>query len=170
MTRQDWIHKWLVYTLALLPVWWSDAYILSRYPVFGVTPTLLPVAVTAVGVLEGVSGGAGFGLGVGLIWAAAYPGGHGERVLLLTLAGMVTGALSQYALAQTLLGFLLCAAGTLAVGEGLRVATELFFLSAPLETLLRIAVPELLLSLCWAPLVYALFYRVFRRVGGNRLA
>lgn len=170
MTRQDWIHKWLVYTLALLPVWWADAYILSRYPVFGVTPTLLPVAVAAVGVLEGTSGGAGFGLGVGLIWATAYPGSHGGRVLLLALTGMATGGASQYALAQTLLGFLLCAAGTLAVVEGLQVAVELFLMTAELETLLRVAIPQLLLSLCWAPLVYVLFYRVFRRVGGDRLA
>ena len=103
MTRQDRLRKWFSYALTLLPVWWLDAYILSRWPVFGVTPVLLPVAVTAVSVLEGVSGGAGFGFGAGLLWAA-YPGGHGSRVLVLTVMGMLTGALAQYALAQTLMG------------------------------------------------------------------
>ena len=110
MTRRDWLNKWLHYLLALLPVWWLDAYILPRFPIFGVSALLLPVAVTAVGVLEGVAGGAGFGFGVGLLWATAYAGGQGERVLLLTLVGMFTGALAQYALARTLMGCVVCSA------------------------------------------------------------
>lgn len=170
MTRQNWLHKWLIYALALLPVWWLDAYVLSRYPLFGATPTLLPLAAAAVGVLEGVAGGAGFGLGTGLIWACAYPGSNGSRVLLLTLVGLGTGAVSQYALAQTLLGCLLCSAASLAVLEGLNILRELFFLQADLDTLLSIALPQLGWSLCWVPLIYALFWNVFRRVGGNRLA
>lgn len=169
MTRQDWLYKWFSYALALLGVWWLDAYVLSRFPVFGVTPVLLPVAVTAVGVLEGVSGGAGFGLGVGLLWAA-YPGSQGGRVLLLTLMGMFTGALAQYALAQTLLGCVLCSAVALAVMELVQVAEELFFLRAQLWPALCTALPQLLWTLCWVPVVYGMFYRVFVRVGGDRLA
>ena len=47
MTRQDLIHKWAVYALALLPVWLLDSCILPRFPLFGVTPMLLPLALTA---------------------------------------------------------------------------------------------------------------------------
>ena len=39
-----------------------------------------------------------------------------------------------------------------------------------LDVLLRVAVPEVLLSLCWTPLVYLIFRFIFRRVGGTRLA
>ena len=49
MTRRDQLFKWAVYALGLLPVWVLDAFVLSRYPLFGVTPILLPVA-TALGV------------------------------------------------------------------------------------------------------------------------
>lgn len=169
MTRQDWLYKWFSYGLALVPVWWLDSYVLSRFPVLGVTALLLPVAVTAVGVLEGVSGGAGFGLAAGLLWAAAYPGGQGARVLLLTLMGMLTGVLAQYALAQTLLGCVLCSAAVLVVIQLLEILPELFFMRAQLRPLLGIALPQLVWTLCWVPLVYALFYRVFARVGGDRL-
>ena len=62
MTRRDLIHKWLVYALGLLPLWLLDDYILPRYPLFGVTPMLLPVAAAAVAVLEGAYAGAGFGM------------------------------------------------------------------------------------------------------------
>lgn len=170
MTRQAWLQKWISYTLALLGVWLLDAYVLSRFPVFGVTPILLPVAATAVGVLEGVSGGAGFGLATGLLWATAYPGSMGLRVLLLTVVGMLTGALAQYALSQTLMGCLLCSAATLAVIEATYAAQELFFLRATLWSVLRSALPQLLWTLCWAPVVYGVFHRVFLRVGGDRLA
>ncbi|MBO5340504.1 MAG: rod shape-determining protein MreD [Oscillospiraceae bacterium] len=170
MTRQDWLYKWFSYGLALIPVWWLDAYVLSRFPVLGVTALLLPVAVAAVGVLEGASGGAGFGLAAGLLWACAYSGGHGGRVLLLAVMGVLTGVLAQYALAQTLLGCVLCSAVALAVIELLEILPEIFFMRAQLLPLLNIALPQLIWTLCWVPMVYALFYRVFVRVGGDRLA
>lgn len=170
MARQDWIHKWLCYALALLPVWWLDAYILTRIPVFGVTPLLMPVAVTSVAVLEGVSGGAGFGFGAGLLWATAYAGGDGSRVLVLTLVGMFVGALARYALARSLAGCLICSAGALSVLYLLRGATELFFMRATLWQLLRVALPQLLWTLVWTVPVYGIFYRVYSRVGGDKLA
>jgi len=170
VARQDWIHKWLCYALALLPVWWLDAYVLTRFPVFGVTALLLPVAVTAVAVLEGVSGGAGFGLGVGLLWATAYADGDGSRVLLLTLVGMFVGALARYALARSLVGCMLCSAGALAALLLVRGAVDLFFMRANLWQLLGVAAPQLFWSLVWTPPVYAIFYRVYQRVGGDKLA
>ena len=111
MTRRDFIRKWLVYALGLLPVWLLDAYILPRYPLYGASPMLLPLAVAAVAVLEGAYSGTGFGLAVGLLWELAYPGGFGGLVFFLALAGMVMGAVSQYALSQSFPGCLICAAG-----------------------------------------------------------
>ena len=92
MTRRDQLFKWAVYALGLLPVWVLDAFVLSRYPLFGVTPILLPVAAAAVAVLEGAAGGAGFGLWIGLIWTLSYPGVPAAMIFLLTLAGFFTGS------------------------------------------------------------------------------
>lgn len=170
MTKQAWLQKWFCYALWLLPVWWLDAFVLSRWPVFGATPALLPVAVTAVAVLEGASGGAGFGFGAGLLWATAYPGGHGSRVFLLTLVGLFTGALAQYALSQSLVGCLLCSAAALAVVELVHIAEDLFFLRAQVGPALLAALPQLLWTLCWVPVVYGIFSRAFDRVGGDRLS
>ena len=68
MTRQDLIHKWAVYALALLPVWLLDSCILPRFPLFGITPMLLPLALTAVAVLEGS------GAGAASVWQWAWCG------------------------------------------------------------------------------------------------
>ena len=170
MTRRDLIQKWLTYALALVPVWLLDCYILPRYPLWGTVPMLLPLAAAAVAVLEGAYSGTGFGLGVGLLWELAYPGGFGGLVFFLALAGMAMGGVSQYALSQTFVGCLICAAGTVGLLELLRIARGLLTNAAPLSALLEAAAPEFLWSLAWTPLVWLLFRAVYRKVGGTKLA
>lgn len=170
MTRRDLIHKWFIYSLGLVVVWLLDAYVLPRYPVYGTTPMLLPVAVVAVAVLEGALAGSGFGLAVGLLWEVAYPGGFGGLVAFLAVMGMLTGALAQYALSQSLPGCLLSSALMLGVLDGMRILRGLLTHAADLPTMLEVAVPECLLSLAWTPLVYLLFRQIFKRVGGTKLA
>jgi len=170
MTQRDYIHKWLVYALGLVPVWLLDACILPRYPLWGVTPMLLPLAAAAVSVLEGAYAGTGFGLGVGLLWELAYPGGFGGLVFYMALAGMAMGAVSQYALSQSFPGCFICAAGALGLLDLLRMARMLFINAADLSELLRVAVPEFLWSMAWTPLVWLLFRAIYHRVGGTRLA
>ena len=72
MTRQDFLIKWGVYALALVPVWFLELFVLNRFPLFGVAPMLLPLAAVCVAVLEGTTAGAGFGLFVGILCDAAY--------------------------------------------------------------------------------------------------
>ena len=148
MTRHDFLIKWGVYTLALLLVWVLEVYVLARFPLFGIRPVLLPLAAAAVAVLEGASGGAGFGLGIGLLSCAVYPDANGGFVLLFALSGLAAGLLAQYVLRQDFLGCLLCSALSLAA----------------LDALLCLAGREIGISLLFTPLVYLLFLWVFRRV------
>ena len=152
MTTRDQIHKWFFYALGLFLVWVLDAQILNRLPVLGTIPMRLPLAVVSVAVLEGAYAGAGFGLAVGLLWELAYPGGFGGLVFGMALAG------------------LLCSAGVLGVLDSLRILRILFLQVETLDVLLQIAVPEVVLSLCWTPVVYWIFRRIYRRVGGAKLA
>lgn len=170
MTRRDLFHKWFVYALGLFLVWVLDACILPRYPLFGFTPTLLPLAAAAVAVLEGAYAGAGFGMAVGLLWELAYPGGFGGLVIGMALAGIAMGAVSQYALSQSFPGCLICSAGVLAVLELLRIGRGLFINAADLAALLGVAVPEFFWSLAWTPLIWLLFRAIYNRVGGTKLA
>lgn len=170
MTTRDQIHKWFFYALGLFPVWVLDAFVLNRLTFFGVIPLLLPLAVVSVAVLEGAYAGAGFGLAVGLLWELSYPGGFGGLVFGMTLAGTATGAVAQYALNQNFLSCLICSAGVLGALDGMQLIRALFIRLDTLDVLLRVAVPEVLLSLCWTPLVYFIFHVIHRRVGGTRLA
>ena len=104
MTRSDFIIKWGVYTLALVPVWILELYVLSRYPLFGVKPMLLPLAVVAVAVLEGSTAGGGFGLFVGVLCDACYHDTFGGMTLGLCLVGVIIG---EFLAAQRGLGYLI---------------------------------------------------------------
>ena len=164
MTRQDFLLKWLIYALALLPVWWLDQYVLNRFLVLGVSPRLLPVAAVTVAVLEGAVGGAAFGLGVGVLCDAVYYGAWGGMTLGLCLIGWAAGAAAQYVLRRNFGGCLLCSAAGLALLELCQVASGLFTGLGDLYSLLRVAAPELLWSLCFVCLLYPWFSWVRRRI------
>ena len=163
MTRQDFLIKWAVYALALLPVWFCQAFVLNRLPL-GLTPALLPLAAVAVAVLEGAVAGAGFGLGVGILCDAVYFGTDGTMTLRLCVAGMAAGALAQYLLRQNLVGCLLCSLLALAAMDGVRIAVRLLRGSRELGAMLSLAGQEILLSLIFVFPVYALFLWVYHRV------
>lgn len=164
MTRRDFLIKWGVYALALLPVWFCEVYLLNRYPLFGVSPLLLPLAAVAVAVLEGTVAGAGFGLGVGILCDAVYFNPDGAMTVGLCLLGMGAGALAQYVLRQNLLGCLLCSLLTLLCIDGARVLVWFTGGKAALPALLSLAGREIAWSMVFVFPVYALFLWVFRRV------
>lgn len=163
MTRRDFMIKWGVYGLALLPVWFLELYVLNRFPVFGVVPMLLPLAAIAVAVLEGGLPGAGFGLAVGLLCDAVYFGSNGAMTIGVTLLAAGAGIATQYGLRQNLLGCFLCSAAALTLMDLLRILHHLL-LGDPLGALLRVAIPEILWSLVFVFPIYGIFLWVYRRV------
>ncbi len=164
MTRQDFLIKWGVYALALLPVWFCEVFLLNRFPLFGVAPMLLPLAAIAVAVLEGTVAGAGFGLGVGILCDAVYFNPDGAMTVGLCLLGVGAGALSQYVVRQNLVGCLLCSLLALVCIDGVRILANLLTGAAALPVLLSLAGREIAWSMVFVLPVYALFLWVFRRV------
>lgn len=169
MTREAFVFKWFWYAMAVLPVWLAEDLIFSRFPLFGVSPMLLPLAVVAVAVLEGPVAGAGFGLGVGLLWSASLGGPGPLAVAGLALAGAAAGGLAQYILKQTYAGCLLCSAGLLALLDLGRILRRLMDGTAGLGAMLAVAIPEILVSLVFVAPVYLLFRKVWSKVGGTKL-
>ncbi len=170
MTRRHLVHKWLMYALALIPIWMLDCYVLGRYPINGATPMLLPLAVAAVATLEGSVAGAGFAMGVGFLWETTYPGGTGFLVIYLTLLGSLCGAGVQYILQKGFFGYFICATLTLVSVSALKVLGWMISVQGTWLEILPLAGAEVSLSLAYTPFVYLVFRRVFKKVGGTRLA
>ena len=165
MTTQEQLLKWLCYALGVLPVWLAETQILNRVPLLGVIPVLLPLAAVAVALWEGVRYGAAFGLCVGLIADATYPGAPGGMTLGLCLMGFITGAVSQYGVRQTFVGYAMCAGVSMGLMELARVGWSLFTHLGPLDAVILVALKEGLWSLCFIPLIYPLFKFISSKVG-----
>ncbi len=170
MTRRHLIHKWLQYTLALLPIWMLDCFVLGRYPIYGTTPMLLPLAVAAVATLEGSVAGAGFAMGVGFLWETTYPGGTGFLIFYLTLLGSLCGAGVQYILQKGFFGYFICATMTLVAVSAIKVFAWVVSAQGTWLEILPLASTQVAITLAYTPLIYLIFRRVFKKVGGNRLA
>ncbi len=168
MTTQDQVRKWLCYALGVLPVWLAETQILNRVPLFGVIPVLLPLAAVAVALWEGARCGAAFGLCLGLVADATYPGAPGGMTLGLCALGLLTGAVSQYGVRQTFVGYLLCSAVAMGALELVRVAWCLLTRLGPLPAVALVAAKEGLWSLCFTPLIYPIFKLICRLVGSRR--
>lgn len=164
MTTKDFTVKWLAYALALLPLWFLESFVLSRYPLHGIKPMLLPLCAVAVATLEGATAGTGFSLAVGVLFDAFTPGAPGAMILVMALLGLGAGLLAQYVLRQDLVGCFLCSVLALVALDLLRVAVRLGAGRAPLGPMLELAGREILWSLCFVPLVYLVFRWVFHRV------
>ena len=168
MTRRDFIVKWLVHTLALLPVWGLHMRVLSQARIFGASPQLLPVAAAAVGVLQGPAAGAGFGILVGVLWDAGFAHTHGLLLVLGSLIGLGAGIMAKYILRQDLPGAFLCTAATLAAAEAIRAVYTLMQ-GAGLWSVLRLALAELVWSLVFVWPVFLLFRWVHDRTASSAL-
>ncbi|MFI3252993.1 MAG: rod shape-determining protein MreD [Eubacteriales bacterium] len=170
MTRQDYFHKWFAYSLGLLPIWLLDCYLLCRYPVYGTTPMLLPLTVAAVATMEGQMSGGIFGMWVGFLWETTYPGGFGAMIFLLTIFGFLGGTGVQYVLKRGYFGFFVCSLFTLLGVEFMIVLAHSLSGTATYLYLIPLASRQIALTMCYSPLVYWVFRRVFSKVGGNKLA
>lgn len=164
MTRRDFLIKWLVYTLALLPILILTLYVFPWIPIFGTIPALLPVAAITVAVLEGPVGGAGFGLFVGILSDALIPGIPGTMTFALCFLGACAGAAARYGVRQNMVGCLICSTGAMLMINLIRVIYLLLRDAAPLGILLSTSLAEIFWSLVFLPLIYGIFLWVFRRV------
>lgn len=163
MTRQDFLFKWFFYGIAIVPIWWMESFVLNRFPVMGVIPVLLPVALGVVAALEGPVGGAGFGLYIGFLCDAIYYGEHGFLTLSLCLLGWAAGALARYVLSDNMGGCLVCASGVLGSLSVFQILRGLFTQLASLPSLLMVAVPEFLWSMVFFFAIFPWIYWVKKK-------
>ena len=151
MTRHDTILKWIAYLAALGLAAVVNYYVIGPLPI--PLPLLLPVLAVAGGTLEGAPFGAVYGMACGAVQAGLGSGGA-LCIAGLSAFGWIAGLATQYVLRRDVWGHLICSAGVLLVWELWAVGSRLLAQVAPLEMLLRVAVPELLCSLAFILPVY----------------
>lgn len=167
MSQQSFFKTWSGYALALLPLLILQGLLLPLLPFSGAVPFVLPMAVVMLAAREGATVGAGYGLFVGMF--AALLGEGSPMIFFLCLLGGVLGLIFRYGLQR---GFLGCLAGSfvaLFLLAILRMSSLALWNGASFFALLQIAIPELLWSLLFFPLVYFLYQlpsHPYPRTGG----
>lgn len=166
MTRQEFIKKWLYYTLLLLFIAFLQRRLFGRLRLFGVTPILMPLAVMSLASLEGAAGGAAFGIVAGVL-STYLDDSSAWVVLLLCLCGMLTGLLAQHVLSRSFFGYVLCCLGALVLREGWIILSYWYGGVAQPLVLLRVAVPELVCTMLVCPLIYVMYRFLYYRWGAG---
>ncbi len=151
MTRQDIIKKWTAYLIALALTAVVNYYVLGPLPIS--LPQLLPLLAVAGGTLEGASFGAIYGGAGGAVVSSLGYLGPG-CIVSLSAFGWIAGLTTQYLLRRDVWGHLICSSAAALLWELWTVGTRLISHTAPLEVLLRTALPELLWTLALTLPVY----------------
>ncbi len=164
MTKRNHVTQWLAYTAALAVTLFFEQLVLSRFPLMGVFPVLLPIALVACATMEGPRAGAGFGILVGALMTVSAGGGV-WRVVVCSATGLGAGLITRYTLRQDLVGHLLCCLMVL-LGRMLWCVCMCVLLGVTdWMRLLKMGGLELLWSMIFAWPIYLMFRFVCRRWG-----
>lgn len=145
----------LIMTPYLLVLYVLQAMVFPRFPVMGAKPLLLPIAVAGTALFGGHVAGGAMGLAAGMLCDLSFNQPTYQFTVVLTLAGLLVGVLSDTVLVQGFPSYLMCAVGMLVVCAVFQVFPMMFFHGAAFAPLLRVALAQTLYSLVFAiPLYY----------------
>lgn len=133
------LSKWFFHFMALLAIFLLEAVVLPRLSFLPLRPLLLPLSVATIASLEGDTGGAGYGLFVGVLFFLFSPGAHGFSIFLFSLLGFLSALFSSL----------------------LQIIVFLLQYQDSLSALLPASALQLLLSLGCFPMIYAI-HRLIR--------
>lgn len=155
------LSKWFFHFMALLAIFLLEAVVLPRLSFLPLRPLLLPLSVATIASLEGDTGGAGYGLFVGVLFFLFSPGAHGFSIFLFSLLGFLSALFSSLPQSHPFLRALLASFSSLLLLSLLQIIVFLLQYQDSLSALLPASALQLLLSLGCFPMIYAI-HRLIR--------
>ena len=117
---------------------------------FGYVPLLLPIVSTGVSVYEGRFTGGIVGIFAGILCDISFSEPAGVFTVLLTICGLLTGALADTVMTRGFATFILCCAAVLLICAVVQFFPFVFFRGVPLQPLLQVAFRQTAYSLVFA--------------------
>jgi len=152
--HHDLLKKSLLYALLLIVSYLLQAIVFPWLPIFGAKPLVLPAAVCAIAIHEGMLRGGAFGLAAGVLCDAALNQPTILFTLLLMAVGVGVGFLSDRILSRGFPSCLLCTVLTLLLCTFLQILQPVFFGGASVFVALWVGLLQVLYSLLFAVPAY----------------
>jgi len=164
MSRRDLTYKWAMYGGAVLAVVLVQSLVLNYIRVLSVHPFLLPMLVGIIAAYEGTQGGYTFGLIFGVLCDITI---QAPVPCFFTLDFVVIALITSLIAKNLIAPGFLC---TLVVSAVSLLLTQLFYTViytyrsiASSMGVLNLMGREMLVSMVLSPLLYLLFFRIFRK-------
>ena len=142
MKKREQVVPILLHTLLILVVYVFQGMIFPYLRLFGFTPLLLPIVSTGIAVCEGCYAGGIAGLAAGVLCDISFHEPAGLFTVLLTVAGLLIGALADTVMTRGFVTFVLSCAAVLVVSAFVQVFPLLFLESIPLQPLMATAIRQ----------------------------
>lgn len=139
--------KLLILSPYLILIYILQSTVFTSLTLFGVKPMLLPVAAVGIAIFRGRTEGGVFGLFAGIFMDMAYDQPTIEFTVILTLTGLLLGALSDTVLVRSFPSYFVCSALQLVICSACQILVMTVTASIPVALMLPTAIRQILYSL-----------------------
>ena len=157
--------KWTLYVVTLLLTAVFQTVVMGSWKIFGVHPNIFPVLVAVVALVEGPYGGAAFGFATGVVCDAFMNPAEGFFMIIFMITGLFLGAAGEYLFKRNIFTALLFSLASMAIEN---VLFFTFFVLLPgkasIYALWTVALPEILFSTLFMPVIYALIKYISKKL------
>jgi len=147
MKRQTLIISIILHALLLIIVYIFQSMIFPYLRLTGLTPLLMPLVSTGVAVYEGRDAGGVMGLFAGIFFDVSLNEPVGEFTVLLTITGLIVGALADTVIARGFVTYFLSCVAVLAVSALVQMFPFVFLRNVPIQPLMVTAFQQTIYSL-----------------------
>ncbi len=144
-----------------------QAMVFTYFPINGIFPVLLPIAVVGIATFEGSSRGGGYGLVAGMLCDVSFNQPVIVMTVVLTVVGILVGVLSETIMARGFPTYFLCCAATLVLTSFVSIFPLVFFENVEFSALLRTGILQALYSIIFTLPIYPIVRSLGRRVSAE---
>ena len=142
MKRRVLIVTIVLHALLLLLAYVFQGMIFPYFKAYGFVPLLLPIVSTGVSVYEGRYMGGIVGIFAGILCDVSFNEPAGVFTILLTVAGLLTGALADTVMTRSFMTFILCCAAVLLLSVSIQIFPLVFLKNIPIQPLVPAALRQ----------------------------
>jgi cell shape-determining protein MreD len=127
MQRRSWIFLIVLHAVLILTAYVFQGMIFPYVRIFGLIPLLLPIVSTGIAVYEGCHAGGIAGLFSGILCDASFNQPMGTFTVLLTLTGLIIGALVDSVIMRGFVTYILACLVVLVISAIVQIMPHLLF-------------------------------------------